>query len=232
MRRQILPSIIAMAIFTVLLGIAYPLVITGIAQAAFSHSANGSLVKEHGRVVGSSDIAQPFADKDGNPLPRYFQPRPSAASYDPSYSTGSNYGPLNPKLIAVCLPVPKTDKSGNPVVDKQGNPVYETNPDGSKVCDPNTVPQRAKAYRALNHLGAGVKVPVDAVTASASGLDPDISIANARLQAKRVADERGLTEAQVLKLIDDHTDGRPLGVLGEKTVNVLDLNVALDKLAS
>ena len=126
----------------------------------------------------------------------------------------------------------KTDKAGNPVVDKKGNPVYETNPDGSKVCDPNTVPQRAKAYRKLNGLAKSVKIPVDAVTASGSGLDPDISIANARLQAERVAKARGLSAAQVRKLIDDHTDGRPLGIIGEKTVNVLDLNLALDKLSS
>ena len=106
------------------------------------------------------------------------------------------------------------------------------NPDGSKVCDPNTVPQRAKAYRQFNELGQSVKVPVDAVTASASGLDPDISVANARLQAKRIADARGVSVAQVLKAIDEHTDGRPLGIIGEKTVNVLDLNLALDKLHS
>ena len=116
------------------------------------------------------------------------------------------------------------------MVDKKGNPVYETNPDGSKVCDPNTVPQRAMAYRKLNGLASSVKVPVDAVTASGSGLDPDISIANARLQAKRVANARGLSVRQVLDMIDAHTDGRPLGVVGEKTVNVLDLNLALDNL--
>ena len=84
---------------------------------------------------------------------KYFQPRPSAAGYDPTYSSGSNFGPPNPTLIAECLPVQTTDKAGNPVVDAKGNPVYETNPDGSKVCDPNTVPQRAKAYRELNGLG-------------------------------------------------------------------------------
>jgi len=221
-----------MVIFTVLLGLVYPLVITGIAQAAFKHKADGSLIEKNGKVIGSSQIAQAFVDKKGNPVPKYFQERPSAASYDPTYSSGSNYGPLNPKLIAKCLPVQKTDKNDNPVVDAKGNPVYETNPDGSKVCDPNTVPQRAKAYRQFNDLGAGVKIPVDAVTASASGLDPDISVANARLQAHRVADARNLSVAQVRKLIDEHTDGRPLGVIGEKTVNVLDLNLALDKLGS
>ncbi len=94
------------------------------------------------------------------------------------------------------------------------------------------MPQRAKAYRELNGLAKDVKIPVDAVTASGSGLDPDISVANAELQAPRVAEARGLSVAQVRKLVDEHTDGRPLGIIGEKTVNVLDLNLALDKLSS
>jgi potassium-transporting ATPase KdpC subunit len=210
MRRQLIPSIISMVIFTVALGVAYPLLVTGIGQAAFNDKANGSIVSRNGQDVGSSLIAQPFADAKGNPIRKYVQPRPSAANYDPSYSTGSNLGPTNPKLIAACLPVEAKD--------------------GTKSCDPNTVPQRAKAYRKLNGLSASVKVPVDAVTASASGLDPDISVANARLQAKRVADARGISVARVRKLIEDHIDGRPFGILGEKTVNVFDLNLALDKL--
>ncbi len=232
MRRQIFPAIISMVIFTVLLGLVYPLVVMGIAQAGFKHKADGSLVKQNGKPVGSSQIAQPFVDKKGNALAKYFQPRPSAASYDPTSSSGSNLGPLNPKLIARCLPVPKTDKNDNPVVDAKGNPVYETNKDGSKVCDPDTVPQRAKAYREFNGLAKDVKIPVDAVTASGSGLDPDISVANAQLQAPRVAHARRLSVARVRTLVSEHTDGRPLGVLGEKTVNVLDLNLALDKLSS
>ena len=232
MRRQIIPAVVSMVIFTVLLGLAYPLLVTGIAQAGFKGKADGSLIKENGKVVGSSMLAQAFTNAKGNPIRKYFQERPSAANYDPTYSTGSNYGPLNPKLIAKCLPVQKTDKAGNGIVDKKGNPVYETNPDGTKVCDPNTVPQRALAYRKLNRLAGSVKVPVDAVTASGSGLDPDISIANARLQAKRVANARGLSVRKVLDMIDAHTDGRPLGIIGEKTVNVLDLNLALDALKS
>ena len=163
MRRQLIPSIIAMVIFTLALGIAYPLLVTGVGQAAFNDKANGSIVSRGGKEVGSSLIAQSFLDAKGNPIRKYIQPRPSAANYDPSYSTGSNLGPTNPKLIAACLPVPKTDKSGNAVVDESGKPIYETNDDGSKVCDPNTVPQRAKVYRALNGLSAKVKVPVDAV---------------------------------------------------------------------
>ena len=174
----------------------------------------------------------PFTNAKGNPIKRYFQPRPSAASYDPTYSTGSNYGPTNPKLIAKCLPVQKTDKAGNGIVDKQGNPVYETNRDGSKVCDPNTVPRPRQVLPALNGLSSKIEVPVDTVTASGSGLDPDISVADTRLQAQRVADARGLSKAQVMQLVDEHTDGRPLGIIGEKTINVLDLNLALDKLRS
>jgi K+-transporting ATPase ATPase C chain len=232
MRRQLIPSIISMVIFTVLLGLAYPLVVTGVGQVAFKNKADGSIVSVNGKQVGSSLLAQAFTNAKGSPIKKYFQERPSAANYDPTYSTGSNLGPLNPKLIAACLPVQKTDKSGNPVVDSKGNPVYETNADGSKVCDPNTAPQRAKAYRKLNGLADSVKVPVDAVTASGSGLDPDISIANARLQAARVADARNLSKTQVLKLVEAHIDGRPLGFIGEKTVNVLDLNLALDALKS
>jgi potassium-transporting ATPase KdpC subunit len=232
MRRQLIPAVISMVIFTVLLGIAYPLVITGVAQVAFKDKANGSIIEQNGKQVGSRLIGQPFTNAEGNPVKKYFQPRPSAVSYDPMLSSGSNLGPLNPKLIAKCLPVQKTDKNGNGVVDTEGNPVYETNPDGSKVCDPNTVPQRAKAYRELNGLSKNVEIPVDAVTASGSGLDPDISVANARLQAHRVANARGLPLSRVNALVDEHTDGRPLGILGEKTVNVLDLNLALDQLRS
>lgn len=211
MRRQLVPAIISMVIFTVALGIVYPLVITGIGQVVFHDKANGSLVKQNGKVIGSSALAQSFTDAKGNPIRKYFQERPSAANYDPTYSTGSNLGPTNPKLIAECLKV--------------------KNKDGSTSCDPNTVPQRAKAYRKLNGLGNDVKIPVDAVTTSASGLDPDISVANAKLQAARVAKARGLDTQQVLKLVDEHTDGRPLGFIGEKTVNVLDLNLALDQLS-
>jgi K+-transporting ATPase ATPase C chain len=209
MRRQLVPAIVSMVIFTVLLGIAYPLVITGIGQVAFKDKADGSLVKQDGQVIGSSMLGQSFTTKDGTPIEKYFQSRPSAVNYDPTYSSGSNLGPTNPALIAKCLEV-KDDK-------------------GKTTCDPNTVPQRAQAYRELNGLADDVKVPVDAVTASASGLDPDISIANGELQAARVAKARGLSVGQVRKLIDEHTDGRPLGIIGEKTVDVFALNRALDQ---
>jgi K+-transporting ATPase ATPase C chain len=212
MRRQLVPAIVTMVIFTVLFGLVYPLVVTGVAQVAFKDRADGSFVEQNGKRVGSSLIAQPFTNSKGEPIKKYFQPRPSAANYDPTLSAASNYGPLNPKLIAKCLEVKAKD--------------------GTTSCDPNTVPQRAKAYRELNGLSNDVKIPVDAVTASASGLDPDISVANAKLQAARVADARGLSKTKVVQLIDGHTDGRPLGILGEKTVNVLDLNLALDALQS
>jgi K+-transporting ATPase ATPase C chain len=241
----------------VLLGLVYPFVMTGIAQVAFHDRANGSFVKENGKVVGSSLIGQNFVLKDGSPDPRYFQPRPSAAGdgYDAMASGGSNDGPSNANLIGnvpgvaidvstgkpftsnpyatpsdpYCVPVQATDKAGNGITGPAGNPVYEKNSDGTYVCDPNTVPQRALAYRALNDVPATTKVPVDAVTASASGLDPDISVANARLQAPRVAAARKLPVQQVLDLVDQHTDKRQLGIFGEETVNVLDLNLALDQ---
>ncbi len=107
---------------------------------------------------------------------------------------------------------------------------YAKNPDGSYVCDPNTVPERVLAYRQLNGMSATTPVPNDAVTASASGLDPDISVANARDQAARIAKARNLPVGTVLRLVDDHTNARQWGFLGEKTVNVVDLNLALENL--
>ena len=167
----------------------YPLLTTGIGQAAFNDKANGSLIKENGVVVGSKLIGQTFT------APQYFHSRPSAAGdgYDGSQSSGSNLGPTSQDLI-------------------------------------DAVTARVATYREENDLGTDVAVPVDAVTASASGLDPDISIANARLQAPRVAKERGVSLATVLSLVDAHTDGRNVYVLGEPGVNVLELNLALDRL--
>jgi K+-transporting ATPase ATPase C chain len=176
---------------TVLLGVGYPLVITGISQVAFHTKANGSMVDANGNAVGSSLIGQNFS------APNYFQPRPSAAGdgYDGTKSGGSNLGPSNSTLS-------------------------------------DDVAQRVTAYRQLNGLSDDTPVPVDAVTSSGSGLDPQISIANARLQAPRVADQRHLSKDAVLQLVDQHTAGRPLGFLGEPGVNVLELNLALDQLSS
>ncbi len=263
MRRQLVPAVLSMVVFTLLLGIGYGLLVTGVAQIpGLKDKANGSLVQRHGKDVGSSLIGQAFVDKKGNAIPRYFQSRPSAAAgvdatteagYDPTLSSGSNLGPSNPLLVGFipgfnsvdlkgnssknnpfatrqdpyCVPV---DKKGEPVASPTDGQQYKKTRAGAYVCDTNTVPQRTLAYRDLNGLSPKVQVPVDAVTASASGLDPDISVANARLQAKRVATERNLPVARVRQLIDSHTSGRDLGFLGEKTVNVLDLDLALDEI--
>jgi K+-transporting ATPase ATPase C chain len=193
-----------MIVFTLLLGVGYSLLVTGVAQVGFRDKADGSLVQANGRDVGSELIGQAFVDSEGRPIRRYFQSRPSAAvgadgkteaGYDPTLSTGSNLGPTNPELL-------------------------------------KTVAERVDAYRDLNGLRREQEVPVDAVTASASGLDPHISVANARLQARRVARARQLPATRVRELIDEHTSGREFGILGEKGVNVLALNLALDRLSA
>jgi K+-transporting ATPase ATPase C chain len=187
MRRQLLPALRILAVLTVLCGLAYPLLVTGVAQAAFGDEANGSLLTdEDGTVVGSSLIGQAFEGDE------WFQPRPSSAGdgYDATSSSSSNLGPTNEDLLA-------------------------------------SVADRAEAYREANGLGADEAVPVDAVTGSGSGLDPHISIANARLQAPRVAEARGIDLDAVLELVDEHTEARPFGVLGEPGVNVVTLNLDL-----
>ena len=265
MRRQLVPAVLTMIVFTVVLGIGYGLLVTGIAQIpGLKDKADGSFVERRGRPVGSSLIGQSFVDKKGNAIPKYFQSRPSSAAgadgntstgYDATLSSGSNLGPSNPALVGYipgfntldleghpskrnpfasaedpyCVP---DDTDGKPVVSPSPDTKYKKHRDGSYVCDANTVPQRVLAYRELNGLSPKVRVPVDAVTASASGLDPDISVANASLQARRVARARDVPIARVRALIDDHTSGRDLGIFGEKTVNVLDLNLALDQLKS
>jgi K+-transporting ATPase ATPase C chain len=180
-----------MAILTVVLGIAYPLVITVIGQVAFPAKANGSLVSVKGAVVGSSLIGQSFADAKGNALPEWFQSRPSAAGtgYDSAASSGSNYGPENVDLIAA-------------------------------------IQARQAAISALDGVPVSA-IPADAVTASGSGLDPDISPAYADLQVARVAKARGLSQSVVRDLVRSMIQGRDLGFLGEPTVNVLQLNIAL-----
>ena len=187
MLSQLRPALVMTGLFTLVLGLAYPLAITGVAQAVFPSQANGSLVRSaDGVVQGSSLIGQPFAEA------RYLHPRPSAAGdgYNAAGSSGSNLGPLNPDLAERV----KTD---------------------------------ADAIRAETGASA---IPADAVTASGSGLDPDISPAYATLQAPRIAVARGLTTAQVQGMIDTHTQGRLLGFIGQPRVNVLMTNRALDAL--
>jgi K+-transporting ATPase ATPase C chain len=250
LRRQLLTGLLVTICLIVLIGVAYPLAVWGVGRVAFPHQTDGSFVSVNGKVVGSSLVGQNFTDKDGNPLAQYFQPRPSAAGkgYDPTSSGASNLGPSNPDLIGnnnggpnnnpyatpadpYCVPVQATDNNGQPQTDAQGKPVYEKDPGGAYVCDPNTVPQRVIAYRKFNGLPADQTVPVDAVTGSGSGLDPDISEANALDQAARVAQARRLPPAEVISLVHQHTNGRAWGILGEKTVNVLDLNAAIDRLS-
>jgi K+-transporting ATPase ATPase C chain len=215
-RRQLLPALLMMVLCTIIFGVAYPLAVTGVSQVAFRDKANGSLVERDGEKVGSSLIGQAFVDDDGEALPDYFQSRPSAATgaagtteagYDPTLSQGSNLGPTNPCFV----PVEDDD-----CIDENGDDV------------PPIVVERVRAYRALNDLDDDTPVPVDAVTASGSGLDPHISVANAKLQAPRVARARGLDLDEVMDLVDDHTAGRDLGFLGEKRINVVELNLALD----
>jgi K+-transporting ATPase ATPase C chain len=181
----------AMLVFTVVLGVAYTAVITGVGQLALGGKADGSAVALDGETVGSSLIGQSFTDADGAALPEWFQSRPSAAGdgYDASASSGSNHGPENEDLVAA--------------IDERRTAIAES--DG---VDPEDV-------------------PVDALTASASGLDPHISPEYARLQVERIADARDLPVADVEALVAEHTQGRDLGYLGEPTVNVLELNTAL-----
>jgi potassium-transporting ATPase KdpC subunit len=198
MRRMLFTAITLTVVMTVLTGLIYPLVVTGIAQGLWHHQANGSLVAgPNGQIVGSELIGQSFADAKGNPLPQWFQPRPSAAGagYDATSSGASNLGPTNPALISA-------------------------------------VNSATTAYRVFNRLPATQAVPVDAVTSSGSGLDPEISIANARLQAARVAVARGVPLAGVQQVIDAATVGRVLDVLGQPGVNVLDLNLSLTRLGT
>ncbi len=192
--RQTWTAARALLIFTVVLGIGYPLLVTGIGQLATNSQANGSLVSVDGTVVGSALIGQSFTDKKGNALPQWFQSRPSAAGdgYDGGASSGSNYGPENSDLIKA-------------IGDRQA---------AIEKDDGVTVDQ----------------IPADAVTASASGLDPHISPAYARLQVARVAAARGIPEQKVSDLVESMIQQRDLGYLGEPTVNVLQLNIALAKL--
>jgi potassium-transporting ATPase KdpC subunit len=198
--RQHIAALRGLLVFTVICGIAYPLVMLGVAQAAFHHQANGSLVTNgHGRVVGSSLLCQEFVNAKGDPLPQYFQPRPSDAilegakndyGCDPRYSSASNLGPDNPVEVKL-------------------------------------VRQRQQQIAAFDHVKIS-QIPADAVEASGSGLDPDISPQNAAIQVDRVAAARHVSPAAVAALVRQYTQGRTIGFLGEPRVNVLLLNIALD----
>ncbi len=187
MRAQLRAALVILGVFTVVTGIGYPLLVTGIAQALFPHQANGSMIVKDGQPVGSELIGQPFGD------PKYFWGRLSATAsfpYNAAASSGSNLGPTNPAL--------------QDAVQARIKALHDADPG-------NTAP-----------------IPVDLVTASGSGLDPDISLAAALYQVPRVARSRGLDPAQVEALVRQHTSGRQWGLLGEPRVNVLQLNLALD----
>jgi K+-transporting ATPase ATPase C chain len=186
MRRQLWPAVKMVLVMTVLTGLAYPLLVTGISQSTFPEQASGSLIEFDGQVVGSRLLGQAFSGNE------YFHPRPSEVSYDPTSSSASNLGPTNPELLG-------------------------------------TVATRIDRYRSVNRLDRGAFVPIDAVTTSASGLDPHISMANALLQAPRVAQVRGMDLDAVLQLVEDATIQGGSGVLGSLSVNVLVLNISLEE---
>ena len=212
MRRDLIASAIAVVTLTVVLGLLYPLVMTGVSQVVFPGASDGSRLERNGKVIGSRLIGQDFRkpvlgangkpkmDADGNPVevadPRYFQSRPSQTNYSPDTTAFSNLGPNSKDL--------------------------------SELIRANLVSYLALERPTTPGLRAR-DVPVDAITQSASGVDPEISQANARIQANRIARVRGLPLGRVRQLIDDNTDGRGLGVLGEPGVNVLELNLAVDR---
>ncbi|GAA5039602.1 K+-transporting ATPase ATPase C chain [Thermocatellispora tengchongensis] len=273
--RRHLAALRALLVLTVITGVIYPLVATGVAQALFNDKANGSLVEKDGKTVGSALIGQSFTDADGDPAGGYFQSRPSAAGdgYDPTSTSASNLGPEDvvdtlagagqegrqSLLTQVCA----RSKAVGEREGVSGARPYCT-PDGVgavlKVFPAVGTPTRAVSVnqacpatpfiatwqgvrvecgRPGEDYSAGRTVPVrgtatavvppDAVTASGSGLDPHISVAYAELQAPRVARERGLPLERVRTLIQENTTGRALGFMGEPAVNVLELNLALDR---
>src|ERR1700730_3475802 len=201
--RQHIAGFRFLLVFTVICGFIYPLIMLGVSQAIFHDKANGSLVSYHGQVVGSGLLCQEFVDAKGNPLPQYFQPRPSDAvvsgakndyGCDPLLSAASNLGPTNPVEI-------------------------------------KDIQAEQKAIAAFDHVSIAQRRPA-AVAASGSGLDPDITPANAYLQVDRIAAARHLPVAEVRNLVTQNITGRTLGFLGEPTVNVLSVNILLDELSA
>jgi len=190
MRRDLINSVLAILVFTVLLGLAYPLATTGVAQVLFPNKADGSIVERDGEAVGSRLIGQDFSGR-----PRYFQSRPSVTDYNPSGTFFNNLGPNSADLAAM----------------------FEDN-----------VAAYLKRERPFNPGLRAADIPPDAVQTTASGVDPHISEENAAIQARRVAERRGLALGRVVELVEENTDGRGFGVLGEPGVNVLELNLALD----
>lgn len=189
--RQLVAAVRFLVLATVVLGVVYPLLVLGFAQLVAPGRAGGSLVRVDGAVVGSSLVGQAFVSAAGDPLPQYFQSRPSASEYDGAASGGSNLGPNSAELLEL-------------VAERR-----------AEVAAFEGVPESA--------------VPADAVTASASGLDPGISVAYAELQVARVAADRGVAAADVSRLVREATHGRDLGFIGAPCVNVLELNLALDR---
>ena len=198
--RQHIAALRGLLVFTLICGVLYPVVMWGVAQVAFHNQANGSLVSYNGHMVGSSLLCQEFVDAKGNPLPQYFQPRPSAAvnpavktdyGCDPLFSAASNLGPNNQVLV-------------------------------------QQIKQRQRQIAKLDHVKIS-QIPPDAVTASGSGLDPAISPQNAYMQVDRVAAARHASPADIRALVASHIQGRTLGFLGEPRVDVLALNIALDQ---
>ena len=186
MKNQLRPALTIFALLTIITGVIYPLLVTGISQVIFPSQSNGSIITIDGKAAGSELIGQQFDD------PKYFWGRVSAVGYNADLSSGSNYGPMNPALLEA----------------------VQTRIDALQAADPdNTLP-----------------IPVDLVTASASGLDPHISVAAALYQVHRVASARGLSEADVQSLVEQYTEGRQFGIFGEPRVNVLLLNLALDSI--
>jgi potassium-transporting ATPase KdpC subunit len=189
MRRDLVSSLLAIVVLTAVIGLAYPLLTTGVAQVLFPGKADGSRVERDGKTVGSRLIAQDFGSSR-----EFFHPRPSVTDYNPAGTAFNNLGPNSKDLS-------------------------------------DQLRKNRAAYIRQEQLEPGEEVPVDAVTGSASGVDPHISKTNARIQARRVAVARRVPLDRVLSLVDEHTDGRALGVLGEPGVNVLELNLALEDLA-